>query len=248
MSNHAFRTYRDDAVVLRTHKLGEADRIITLLTHRHGQLRAVAKGVRRTSSKFGARLEPFMVADLQLVKGRTLDIVTQAVAKASYGDAIAADYDSYVVAAAMSETAERLTDIDGETSSSHYMLLIGALAALSRGAHAPGLILDSYLLRAVSIAGWAPSFSECARCGEPGPHAAFSTALGGAVCPNCRPPGSPAPAPETMSLLAQLLSGNWAGADASHGLHRREAAGLVAGYVQWHLERTVRSLKLVERV
>lgn len=250
MSNQSFaaRTYRDDAVVLRTHKLGEADRIITLLTHQHGQLRAVAKGVRRTSSKFGARLEPFMVADLQLVKGRSLDIVTQAVARFSYGDAIAANYDRYVVAAAMAETAERLTDVDGETSSAHYMLLVGALGALSRGAHAPELILDSYLLRAVSIAGWAPSFGVCARCGEPGPHGAFSAALGGAVCHECRPPGSPAPAPETMILLGQLLSADWSGADASATQHRREAAGLVAGYVQWHLERTVRSLKLVERV
>ena len=250
MSNQSFaaRTYRDDAVVLRTHKLGEADRIITLLTHHHGQLRAVAKGVRRTNSKFGARLEPFMVADLQLLKGRSLDIVTQAVARASYGDAIAANYDRYVVAAAMTETAERLTDVDGETSSSHYLLLVGALAALSRGAHAPELILDSYLLRAVSIAGWAPSFSACARCGEPGPHSAFNAALGGAVCHDCRPPGSPSPAPETMILLGALLSGDWAGAGSSAPMHRREAAGLVAGYVQWHLERTVRSLKLVERV
>ena len=250
MSNQSFaaRTFRDDAVVLRTHKLGEADRIIILLSRNHGQLRAVARGVRRTSSKFGARLEPFMVADLQLLKGRSLDIVTQAVARASYGDAIAANYDKYVVAAAMTETAERLTDVDGETSNAHYQLLVGALAALSRGAHAPELILDSYLLRAVSIAGWAPSFTECARCGAPGPHGAFNAALGGAVCHDCRPPGSPAPAPETMALLGALLSGNWPGADASAPLHRREAAGLVAGYVQWHLERTVRSLKLVERV
>ena len=95
------RAYRDDAVVLRTHKLGEADRIITLLTKHHGQVRAVAKGVRRTSSRFGARLEPFMVADLQLVSGRTLDVVTQAVAKGAYGGNIAADYGRYTVAAAM---------------------------------------------------------------------------------------------------------------------------------------------------
>src|SRR5690606_11919944 len=71
-------TYRDEAVVLRTHKLAEADRILTLLTRRHGKVRAVAKGVRRTGSKFGARLEPFMLADVQLWKGRELDIVQQA--------------------------------------------------------------------------------------------------------------------------------------------------------------------------
>ena len=113
-SSFASRAYRDDGVVLRTHKLGEADRIITILTKHHGQVRAVAKGVRRTSSRFGARLEPFMVVDLQLISGRTLDIVTQAVAKGAYGGNIAADYGRYTVAAAMTETAEKLTDVDGE--------------------------------------------------------------------------------------------------------------------------------------
>ena len=72
-------TYRDEAVVLRTHKLGEADRIITLLSRDHGKVRAVARGVRRTSSKFGGRLEPFSHVDLQFATGRTLDVITQAV-------------------------------------------------------------------------------------------------------------------------------------------------------------------------
>src|SRR4051812_42124640 len=70
--------YRDEAVVLRTQKLGEADRIVTLLTRRHGRVRAVAKGVRRTGSRFGARVEPFTHDDLQLHEGRSLDVVTQA--------------------------------------------------------------------------------------------------------------------------------------------------------------------------
>jgi DNA repair protein RecO (recombination protein O) len=246
-STFASRSYRDDGVVLRTHKLGEADRIVVLLTRGHGQVRAVARGVRRTRSRFGASLEPFMVADLQLVHGRSLDIVSQAAARASYGAAIAADYSRYTVAAAMAETAERLTASEAEAAAAQYALLVGALAALSRGAHAPGIILDSYLLRALATAGWAPSFTDCARCSEPGPHSAFNAALGGIVCSSCRPPGSPAPAPGTVRLLAALLSGDWPTADASEPPHRREAAGLVAAYTQWHLERAVGSLKLVER-
>jgi DNA repair protein RecO (recombination protein O) len=188
-----------------------------------------------------------MVADLQLVRGRSLEVVGQAVARGTYGQQIASDYGRYTAAAAMAETAERLTANDGEGSLPHYQLLVGALAALSRGAHASELILDSYLLRALATAGWAPSFTDCARCGEPGPHAAFSAALGGIVCHECRPPGSPAPAPETVSLLAALLSGDWTIADSSSQASRREASGLVAAYVQWHLERAVRSLRLVER-
>ena len=70
--------YRDEAIVLRTHKLGEADRIITLLTRQHGRVRAVAKGVRKTTSRWGSRLEPFTHVDLQLAEGRNLDVITQA--------------------------------------------------------------------------------------------------------------------------------------------------------------------------
>ena len=90
--------YRDEAIVLRTHKLGEADRIITMLTRTRGRVRAVAKGVRRTKSRFGARLEPFMVVDVQCYEGRSLDTITQAETLAPYGDPIARDYVTYTAA------------------------------------------------------------------------------------------------------------------------------------------------------
>ena len=87
--------YRDEGVVLRTSKLGEADRIITILTRGHGKIQAVAKGVRRTKSRFGARLEPFMRVDVLIAEGRSLDVVSQAEAVAAYGAPIAADYAAY---------------------------------------------------------------------------------------------------------------------------------------------------------
>lgn len=252
---YAANSYRTDALVLRTYKLGEADRIIVLLTPGHGQVRAVAKGVRRTTSKFGATLEPFMLSRLQLVHGRNLDIITQAESVRPYGSAIAADYDAYAAASAMVETAERLTVAEvGEQASrpdgaveapSQYRLLHGALAALSRRAHAPRLLLDSYLLRALSTAGWAPSFTDCARCGAPGPHRSVNVTLGGSVCDDCRPPGSSTPAPQSVVLLAALLSGDWQTADAAPAASRREAAGIVAGYLQFHLERHLKSLSVM---
>src|SRR3954453_21576572 len=127
--------YRDEAVVLRTQKLGEADRIITLLTRRHGRVRAVAKGVRRTGSRFGARVEPFMQVDLQLHEGRTLDTVTQAETIAPFGERIAADYGRYTAGTAVLETAERLTAEEREPSLRLYLLVVGALRSLSEGAH-----------------------------------------------------------------------------------------------------------------
>ena len=238
--------YRDEAIVLRTQKLGEADRIVTLLTRTQGKVRGVAKGVRRTKSRFGARLEPCMVVDVQLYEGRSLDTVTQVETLAPYGDVIARDYTAWTSATAMLETADRLTE-EREPAVQQFLLLAGALRSLAGGEHDPGLVLDAYLLRSLAVAGWAPSFHDCARCGADGPHRAFNIASGGTVCPSCRTPGSAAPAPATMELLASLLAGDWVVADASVPQHRREGSGLVAAFLQWHLERGVRSLRLVER-
>ena len=241
------RLYRDEAVVLRAQKLGEADRVVTLLTRHHGRVRAVAKGVRRTSSRFGARLEPFMLIDTQLHEGRSLDVVTQAETLAPYGGVLSGDYPGYIAATAIAETAERLTHAEREPATQQYLLVVGALRTLVARAHDPALVLDAYLLRAMSVAGWAVSLLDCAGCGAPGPQRAFSVQAGGAVCQLCRPPGSAAPDPATLVLLAALLTGDWAAADSSDPQHRREGSGLVAAHLQWHLERAVRSLRLVER-
>jgi DNA repair protein RecO (recombination protein O) len=238
--------YRDEALVLRTQKLGEADRIVTLLTRRGGRVRAVAKGVRRTSSRFGSRLEPFTSVDLQLHSGRSLDVVTQAETLAPYGERLVSDYGRYTAGTAMLETAERLTE-EREPAVQQFLLLLGGLRTLAGAEHDPGLVLDAYLLRSLAVAGWAASFDDCARCGAAGPHRAFSLPAGGSVCPQCRPGGSASPSPDTLALLSALLTGDWEAADSSETRHRREGSGLVAAYLQWHLERGMRSLRLVER-
>ena len=121
--------YRDEGVVLRTSKLGEADRIITILTRGHGKIRAVAKGVRRTKSRFGARLEPFMRVDVLIAEGRSLDVVSQAEAVAAYGAPIAADYAAYEAANVIVETIDKLASTEHEQLPNQYRLLIGALNA-----------------------------------------------------------------------------------------------------------------------
>jgi DNA repair protein RecO (recombination protein O) len=240
--------YRDQGVVLRTQKLGEADRIVTLLTRRHGRVRAVAKGVRRTTSRFGARLEPFMLVDVQLATGRSLDVITQVETIAPYGSAICANYATYTSATAMLETAERFTMEEQEPATQQFLLLVGGLRALAGNEHPPSLVLDSFLLRSLAVAGFAPSFADCARCGAPAPHRFFSVSSGGMVCSACRPTGSVAPRETTVALLAALLTGDWPTAEASDLRDRREASGIVAAFLQWHLERGLRSLPYVERV
>jgi DNA repair protein RecO (recombination protein O) len=216
--------YSDEAIVLRTRKLAEADRIITLLTRQHGVVRAVARGVRRTSSKFGSRLEPFTHVDLQLAVGRNLDTVTQAVTRDPFGAAISADYDRYTAASVMLETSEHLVAEEREPSVQQYLLLVGGLRAMTAGERRPGDVLDSFLLRSLAVAGYAPSFDACARCGLEGPHRAFNPAHGGMLCPGCRLPGSAHPAPETVTLLGALLAGDWPLVETADVRSRKEAA------------------------
>lgn len=253
MSGYRRQLYRDDAVVLRVQKLGESDRIITLLTRRHGRLRAVARGVRRTTSRFGARLEPFGHVDLQLAgdpkgeQGSTLHTVSQVEGIDLLGKRFLDDYPRYTAASAIAETAERLTPVEREPSLRLFLLTLGALRALAEGAHASTLVLDAYLLRGMALAGWAPALVACAVCGTPGRHRAFSVPAGGCVCPDCRPPGAAHPAPATLDLMSALSTGDWAVADAAETGSRRECSGLVAAHLQWHLERGLRSLPLVDR-
>jgi DNA repair protein RecO (recombination protein O) len=253
--------YRDDGVVLRTQKLGEADRIITILTRRNGRIRAAAKGVRRTKSRFGARLEPFTHVDLLLYTGRSLDVITQAETVRPYGEPLVADYPRYTSGTAMLETAERFTPMEKEPVIRQFLLLVGGLRALTEAEHDPRLVLDAYLLRTLAVAGYAPALDECAVCGSPDPggrpggiadEAApsssrfFSVAAGGLTCQSCRPPGAATPSVATIGLMRALLRGDWARADASPPRPQAECSGLVAAYVQWHLEHSIRSLRHVE--
>ena len=239
--------YRDQAVVLRTQKLGEADRIITMLTREHGRVRAVAKGVRRTKSKFGARLEPGSHVDIQLFVGKTFDTVTQVEAIENYGDLVSRDYQRWTIASAILETAERFTSQEHEPALQEYLLVVGGLKALAEKRYDPSLILDAFLLRSLAIGGYAPSMTICSRCEKPGPHRYFSLVGGGSVCADCRPSACATPSIETLELMSALLAGDWRSADLSEGRNRREASGLIAAYLQWHLERGLRSLPMVER-
>jgi len=238
-------TYRDEAVVLRTHKLGEADRIVTLLTRYHGQVRAVAKGVRRTASKLGARLEPFMAIDVQCYEGKNLDTVTQVEIIGAYGGVISEVYEAFTVANVMVETAMRLTDEQPATQ--HYLLLVGALRSLAKKEHDPSQILNSYLLRALAISGYAPNFDTCTGCQAPGPHSAFYVQTGGVVCESCLAPGAAIIGKEVTKLLGSLLAGEWEIVDASLPELKQSATSVVNAYSQWHIDKGLKSLNHLER-
>lgn len=242
------QSYRTHGIILRTYKLAEADRIILLLTPDRGQIRAVAKGVRRISSKFGSTLEPFMHTRLQLVPRRNLDVIVQTETIHPYGIMLTNDYDSFGAASAMVETAEQLTrDDDPAEAAPQYRLLHGAIAALTRRAAAPMMLLTSYLLRALTIAGWAPTFQECSKCGLAGHHNWLSVPLGGVVCDDCALPQTPYVTDDVVQLLAALLAGDWSTVDVAPPGQTRQATSFVAQYLQYHLEKNLQSLSVMDQ-
>ena len=240
--------YRDEAIVLRTQKLGEADRIVTLLTRGSGRVRAVAKGVRRTSSRFGSRLEPFTHVDLQLAEGRSLDVVTQAETLAPFASRMGADYERYTAGTVMLETAERLVIEDKEPALQQFLLLVGALRAICDTGRSPsagprlvpaalagGLRLRADLrgVRALRARGAAPVVQPVRR------RHALLDLPGARRGEPCGGDGGAARRP---------ARGRLGGRRASEPRHRREATGLVAAYLQWHLERGLKSIAYVQRV
>lgn len=237
-------TYRDQAVVLRTHQLGEADRIITLLTRTHGKVRAVAKGVRKTSSKFGGRLEPYSHVDIQFAEGRgSLEVVTQV--ECLHVSRLAADYSRFTAAEVLVETADRLVAEEGSPAVQQFHLLLGALRALETARLPAPLIVDSYLLRALAVAGYAVATSQCAGC-DARDVRWFSPQAGGAVCTSCRTSGSGALEPEAAAHLGALLAGDWDAVTGTDLLTQQRVDSMVIDYSTWHLERALRSLPYFE--
>lgn len=245
-------SYREQGIVLRTHKLGEADRIITLLSRSRGKIRAVARGVRRTSSKFGGRLEPFSHVDLQCVEGRSLDVITQAETLHAYDRPLRCDYQLFTAGQVMAEVADTLVSVEGEPALRQYRLLLGALHTLGEGTTEGPLpaqmILGSYLLRALAIEGYAPVMDSCARCGLTGPHLWFSPEAGGMVCQGCRPPRAAMPTQQAWGLLVALMTGEWSRTVGLAETVIQETFELIQSFASWHTDNRLRSLSLVDVV
>lgn len=182
-----------------------------------------------------------MVADAQFYRGRNLDIVQQAETIGAYATAIVHDYERYVAATAICETADRLGE--SEATSDQYLLLIGALRALADPRFPARGVLDSYLLRTMTLSGWAPRLDSCAKCGSTEQLQAFVPALGGVVCRSCAPAGSRILYPQTLLLLQQLLGGEWENISQHDEQTVQDASALIANYVSWYLERGLKSLQ-----
>jgi len=234
--------YRERGVVLRTYKLGEADRIVVLLTEGRGKVRAVAKGVRKTKSRFGSRLEPTSHVSLLLYEGRELDVVTQA-ESIEHHRRIREDLGRLAKATAVLEAVDQLAQ-EREPSSQLYRMVVGALRALD-DADSP-LLVAGFYWKLLAAEGVAPLTDACARCGSDGPLVAFDLVEGGVLCRSCRS-GSPISG-DALALLVRVLGGDLNRALAEPpGPATRELEGLATTAMETHLERRLRSLAVLDR-
>ena len=234
--------YKDEGVVLKTIKLGEADRIVTLFTRDHGKVRAVAKGIRKTKSRFGARLEPFTHAAVMVYRGRSLDTITQADILTSFHE-VRADYARLTAAAALVEIVEKVTP-ERERAASTYRLLVHGLEALKAGKGAT--VVPAFLVKLLSISGYHPQLSTCAGCGRTSAGlGGFSPALGGAVCASCRPEDRDAleVSIDLLKLLGRLLDHDFG--EPADATDTDEVTNVLRRYAEYHLERPLRSLRLL---
>ena len=243
------RSYRDRGVVLRTQRLGEADRIVTLLLEGRGLTRASAKGVRRPGSRIGARLEPFAVVDVELHRGRTFEVVRQ-VETVEANAGIRADDRLWAAASVLAEVVLHVA-VEGERDHELQRLLRAGLAALATAPEDPSVFVDAFLLRASSIVGFPVRTTVCARCAAPGPHEHLSVVGGGTLCDGCAAESTQRVGPGVVAAVRTLAEdGAWQTLPAlarEAGPDRVRAGSYARAYAEHHLDRRLRSYDLVER-
>jgi DNA repair protein RecO (recombination protein O) len=237
--------YRDEGIVLRTIKLGEADRIVTMLSLGHGKVRAVAKGIRKTTSKFGARLEPTSRIVFQCYRGRELDVVTQ-VETLEPNRELREQYALLTHAIPMLEAADQVAQ-EREPSPALYRMLAGALRTLA-DRRSP-LVTPAFFWKLLSLEGVHPMLDGCARCGLDGDDVeltAFDLEEGGTLCRPCARGAGRAVTPDALDLMRRMLGGglNAVLAQEAHPAgHEVEFLGIRA--LEHHVERRLRSTALL---
>lgn len=248
----ASRTYRAEAIVLKTLDFGEADRILTLLTRHFGKVRVVAKGIRRPTSRLSGHAEALAHATFQLARGRELDVLTGAESRSAYR-AMRDDLDRIAAGWYVAELADRLT-ADHAPSAPVFDLVETALRHLEAG-HIPALVCRWFDLHLLDRSGFRPEIGRCVQCA-----AALSEAIhlwsplaGGVICSACVGSAASAGVPlsvRALKSLRYLLASEFAAAarlriDAALA---QELERALRGFLHTVVERDIHSARLIDEI
>lgn len=229
--------YREQGVVLRTYKLGEADRIVSLVTRGRGKVRAVAKGARKPGSRF-SRLEASAHVGLQLYEGRNLDTVTQVETLDAFG-ALRQDLDAFGAAMTLLEATDQVAQ-EEEVNPALYRMLVGALKTLSE--RRSQLVLGAYLWKLLSLEGFHPQLDGCIGCGSEASLVMLNPERGGVTCVACAPRPSTDETVRALELVRMILGGHLdAALSEADGPATEEVERLAFRAVEFHFDRRLRS-------
>ncbi len=240
--------YKTESIVLKRIDLGEADRILTVLTPPFGKLRVVAKGVRRMPSRLAGHVELFTRSQMMLAKARNLDIVTQS----ETVDAYRALHEDLVRIAHASYTAELLDALtpDGQENYPVYRLAVETFGLISSEPHS-ARVLRWFEVQLLGYMGYAPELQRCVVCrGEIAPTLnVFSPTQGGVVCQSCRRPGVgrdiSVNALKLLRLMQRTAYPALARVRIDDDLHQ-ELLAIMQSYITYFLERELRSTHFVK--
>ncbi len=243
------RLFRSPCVVLRRMDLGEADRIVTLYSRDHGKIRAVAKGVRRTTSRSAGHLELFTLTDVLLAVGRELDVVSQADTLTAFRhvreDLVLTSHAYY-----LAELTDLLTG-ERQENRAVFDALVDGLTALG-SERDTRQVLVAFVLRLLDGLGFRPELQECVACRTPLQPGAnfFSSFLGGGLCPTCGPreAGARPIANGPLKALRFLQRTNGEQFVAVMDPVSRDAEVVLRDYAEQIVERRLRSPALIAHV
>ncbi len=238
----AGKTLKTEAIVLRSIRYGEADRILHLYTAQRGRVGAIAKGARRPKSRFGGRLEPFFRLDLLLHEGRgELLTVTQAATVSGY-PRLRVSGAALTAAARACDAVLRLLD-SAEPNPPGYNLLCRYLSLLDDAGAAEAASLPtalSFRLKLALAAGFSPELASCTRCGEAEHLAGFSGAAGGVVCAGCEAGSFPL-SEEAHRFMVAAIAAPLAEAPAADERALRQAERAIGETLEHHAHVQLRA-------
>lgn len=248
------REYADRGIVLRSYRLGESDKILRIITREHGKRSAVAKGIRKTGSRFGGRLEPLSCARLLMHRGRSMDTIKQVETVTSFRR-VREDLELFVNGSAMAELVDNIA-VEQQPQPELFDLLFLALRLMLERPERAVFVRTFFEFEAMAAAGFELMLSRCAGCGGevPGDRGFLSLHLGGYVCERCRSGRGRevgkliTVSPVTAGVLSWMAShelGEWPGEGQ---VEVREAMALMDRVLEHWTEREFRSHRVMREM
>lgn len=236
------REFRDEGVVVRTYRSGEADRVSVVWTREHGKIRVLARGARKASSKIGGALDVLSHVDLAVVSSRGGFYIATNVRHRNHFEEIRHDLDRLQAGYVILEAVDQLPGVDEVVDDAFFDLLVRVLEALAREEFSPALIPSSFFLRLLAHDGSAPVLDQCVECGRTDGLVAFNIEVGGVLCAGCR--SGTSLSGDALVLLRRIVEGDLAGVlrEASPA-GAREVAALTLASVESHFGRRLRTTR-----